>query len=130
MIVKHRLRRGAPCEKVSTLILQLDCDQFATGSLTAPRVNEDTSPQWYILNVATGKELLCQKLLDLVIEKDNLQSEVLDVVVPCLTTSVTRGKTTKAMQKPLYPSYCFVNMIMGQVRAASHLLLNHPFIIF
>ena len=87
--------------------------KFATGSITTPEVPQETKPQWYILNCATGNEMTCKKLLEIKISKLNLWSEVLEIVVPTQAMSSTRGKKVYANHRTLYPSYVFLYMIMG-----------------
>ena len=42
--------------------------KLAENKFGKPTIRQDTVPQWYILNVATGKELVAKKLLDLKVE--------------------------------------------------------------
>lgn len=87
--------------------------KFATGSITTPEIAQETKPQWYILNCATGNEMTCKKLLEIKISKLNLWSEVLEIVVPTQAMSSTRGKKVYANHRTVYPSYVFLYMIMG-----------------
>ena len=57
-----------------------------------PEIKQDVDPRWYILNVATGKELTCKKLLDLKLEKFGFETEVLDILVPTQVSPVFRRR--------------------------------------
>jgi len=46
------------------------------------------------------------------VEKERLQA-VRQVQVPTEPRSLTRGQRVTTSHKPLYPSYCFVEMVMG-----------------
>ena len=50
--------------------------KFMSGSVIKPTIPQETTPQWYILNVATGKELTCKRLIDMRIDLLDLHRSV------------------------------------------------------
>ena len=107
VVVRSHSRRATAPATSTTMMARF------SGAIETPEIPQDTKPRWYILNCATGNEMTCKKLLELKIDKFNLYSEVMEVVVPTQASSSTRGKKVYANHRTLYPSYVFLYMIMG-----------------
>jgi len=123
----RRLPQASGPRRRRQTISQTATMKLAQGAIVKPTIPQESEPKWYILNVANGKEMHAKKLLDMHLEKAGLTSEVLDVVVPTLATSVTRGKRVSPHLKALFPSYTFVYMVMGP--KAHSFLCNAEYVI-
>ena len=78
---------------------------------------EDTSPQWYIVQVMATKELLIADELRRIIQKiDGAEDDIDSFNVPTRESSYSRGNKLLNRKIVLYPSYIFCNMKLTEVR--------------
>ncbi len=64
--------------------------------------------KWYVLRTAGGKEKKAKEYLDKEIDRNGLQDQVGQVLVPVKKEIVTKNGKRKAVDKLLYPGYVLI----------------------
>lgn len=74
------------------------------------KVNELEEAKWYVLHTFSGYENMVQDNLYKVIEKNNLQEDILEVQIPMEDTIEEKNGKRKVVQRKMFPCYVLVKM--------------------
>ena len=73
-------------------------------------MNELEEAKWYVLHTFSGYENMVQDNLYKVIEKNNLQEDILEVQIPMEDTIEEKNGKKKVVQRKMFPCYVLVKM--------------------
>lgn len=74
------------------------------------KMNELEEAKWYVLHTFSGYENMVQDNLYKVIEKNNLQEDILEVQIPMEDTIEEKNGKRKVVQRKMFPCYVLVKM--------------------
>jgi transcriptional antiterminator NusG len=77
-------------------------------------VADDEEPRWYLLQVRTGMEKVCETIINRKIEDWGMRDRIERVIVPTRKAPKTRGKSVKVQDVPLYVGYVYFHCRMCQ----------------
>ena len=73
-------------------------------------MNELEEAKWYVLHTFSGYENMVQDNLYKVIEKNNLQEDILEVQIPMEDTIEEKNGKRKVVQRKMFPCYVLIKM--------------------
>ncbi len=73
-------------------------------------MNEREEAKWYVLHTFSGYENMVQDNLYKVIEKNNLEEDILEVQIPMEDTIEEKNGKRKVVQRKMFPCYVLVKM--------------------
>jgi transcriptional antiterminator NusG len=80
--------------------------------------------KWYVVHTYSGQELAVQKYIEMLVEREQLQSQIGTVLVPTQEVVTISGGKKRSHTKKFFPSYILIEMEMND--DTMHYVTNIP----